>query len=194
MGETEKQGKRFLMKYVLFFVVIAIAALIIWLILNNGKEVKTSTSVSNIDTSLLNCTYTQEENAFFVSRTSIRHEHLIKAMAKGDTISEMVYNYDATYNSEKVAEDEDAKMHADYNFYMRDNNIDAESLNPVFSPVKEKDKITLYLKMEKLNAVTGKLFFLSPEEISDIRTKKDFSIHDLERIYKSKGFSCEYVE
>ena len=197
MGETDKtdkNDKKFLSKFLIVFIMVVALIVIVWFFLNNGTETKTSSSITNSEVSLLRCTFGDTENAFFTSRTSLNHEHEIKVMARDNVMSEMTYNYNATYNSERAAEDDDARMHADYNFYMGDNNTDPESLNPVFSPVKQKDKITLHLKMEKLNAVTGKLFFLSSEDISDIRTKKNFEIGDLEKLYKSKGFSCEYTQ
>lgn len=186
----ENHNKLLALRIICLLGVCLVIGLFCWL-LTYKSETKTSTTLHETDALALECTSTNSENAFFVSKTAQRFEHKLKLVFRGESLRQMSYDFTGTYNSERVASDAEASMHADYNKYMASKNIGTGTLNPNFNAVKSKVRLSLYLDLEKNLEGVGPIFYLTDDEYLKI---KDYKMDDFKKIYKEKGFSCSESE
>ena len=167
---------------------VLIAAVAIFSSFLKSEETYISAETSGIRVGALNCKTSQPSDSFFVSNTALNNDHELKVTYSGERIGRINYIYNGEYDSNDTADTAGSLLHADYNIYMGEN---AESLYPTFSVVENKLKISLYTEYQKLNAKNAKLFFMNADEYHE---SSNYSIHDLKKIYESKGFSCEISE
>ena len=175
------------MKWVAIVILVLLSLVILFIIFWKREE-HTSNDERIISVKLLECSGSGIEDAFFVSDTVQRYTHEIRATFKEEKLDDISYIYNGTYNSPEAVESSASRLHADYNIYMGKNNENPESLNPMFSNLKSKLKITLYSNKTGINPVTATLFFLDPDNLDSIR---NYNINNLGGMYKEKGFVCE---
>ena len=128
-----------------------------------------------------------DKKAFFVSKSVQRYNHEIRVVFKNQRPDAWQYHYNGTYNSNDSAEAAEAALHADYNIYMGENDLEQSSLNPVFSTIKSKVQISLYGDEKTITPATARFFFLESDELNNIF---DSTIDDLKKDYEDDGFSC----
>ncbi|MBR3180079.1 hypothetical protein IKF57_00900 [Candidatus Saccharibacteria bacterium] len=170
---------------------IGLIAVILIIILSQGKETYTSNGGQTVQVNSLTCSGSNIDGALFVSDTAQRYTHEIKATVSSNKLREISYKFNATYNSREAVEDAKAVLMAKYNIYMDENGLVPEILNPVFSPLNSKLQVTLFAKREKIDRVTARIFFLTEDDIEKI---DKMNLADWERSYEKKGFSCQSNE
>ena len=186
-----KEKKNKIGWWVILAVVIIVILATFVILLSQGEENYTSGDERTTKINALDCANSNTQEAFFSSDSAQRYTHEIRATFRNDRIENIAYIYEGTYSSTSAAESASATLHADYNIYMGGKKANPESLNPNFSDVKSKLKITLYADKKKIDEVTAKLFFLNENEARDIDT---YTAEKLEELYEGKGFSCTYKE
>lgn len=155
----------------------------LWL---NGSETRHSQSVEKYAISSLDCTASQPNDAFFAEKNAQKRSHKVKITFREDKADKITYTYEGTFSDNTTAEAVSSRFHADYNIYMGDNGLNPESLAPTFSAADATTYINLYGSYDKLNSATEKLFFLTNDEYSGGQSSSY-----LERVYGTKGFSCD---
>lgn len=146
-------------------------------ITNTGKDAKMSVLVCQA--------MAAADEGFFDTSGTHNIKQTIKITFTGDKSDKLSYTYEGTYSSSADASKANDNLHADYNNYM---GADAEKLTPNFSAINDTLKISLFASKNQINAKTGKLFYLSGEEVAKFAEYTDTSLKEL---YKGKGFSCE---
>lgn len=171
-------------------IVVAVILLVAWL-LNSRSETRYSSDKAEENTSSLDCTIsslTEDISNVFDYGTPETTSCQIKMIFKNDKLDVLTFGYNGTYSSEKLAEDEMSRMHADYNGYMSGHNLSQSLLNPTFTRDKETVKITLYSEKGKIDNITAPFFFITSDEFA---LSKDYSEKTMNKIYENKGFSCK---
>ena len=126
---------------------------------------------------------------FFDSSSTNKVKTEIKVLFKNDVLDQLFYTYTGKYSSNDNAEHDEAVQHAKYNIYFGENGASPDILSPSFSTVEDKFSITLYAeKLDYINGITSKLFFISEDEITKF---KGNSIESVKLFYENKGFKCE---
>lgn len=179
-------------------IVIAVALCLIALIaailsiLFSRKETRTTADTTESSVGALYCDSMDPEDPFFTAANVIRASHQLKIIFADSKPDKLTYNYYGTFNAEGVADTARSVLHADYNNYLGANGVDQEILHPTFDYDGSKVKVNLFAEIgSDLNVVTAKLFFLSHEDVNNI---KKYTNEDLTKIYESKGFSCTFKE
>lgn len=168
---------------------LAVVVVVFILILTNGNETYTSERIENNSMDALICSTGGVEDAFFSSETVNQINNEVKITFGQDKISKVFYSYTGVYRSNEVAEEDETRLHAKYNIYMGENNVQQESLSPNYSTAKNDLKISLYVDdLNKINETTAVFFFIDKEEINDFKRS---SMDELAAFYKEKGFSCK---
>lgn len=186
--EKEKNNKKNIVRAVVFAVIVGIVALVIFL-LTYRAETHIYESYQDVDVSSLVCKSSDNESAFFNSETANSVVHKIKIIYSNEVVDKLSYEFEGIYNSEESAEQDNAVLHARYNIYLSQYDMDSESLTPIFQTVDNKMRIKLYLdSYGKMNSVYGKLFFIGDGSMDTIAKK---SVDETRKIYENKGFLCE---
>ena len=187
MSESNRKKQQALYIGVIICILVAVAAILC--LLFTGKETRTSDSRNVYSTDMLSCKSTEPEGAFFVAENAVDNKHEIKVTYENEKPAKISYTLTGNQDTEKAAEQAIASLHAKYNKYMAQYSLDPEALEPIFSDVKEAFKISLIADVDKINTATGALFFLDSTETLKL---KNHANGDLEKIYETKGFSCEF--
>lgn len=164
-----------------------IVAFLVW-IFTNGKETRVSQEQTYSSITSLNCTAPSQEKSFFSSDSATDIKHNLKIVLQDDKIDSISYSYDATFNSDKEAENATAVLHGKYNMYMDEQGANRESYNPVFAQDKTRLKISIYAENKKLVSAMAPILFMTNDEFANI---KNYNTEDFEKIYDGKGFTCE---
>ena len=187
--KTKKSGHTGLIVGVIVFLAVAVGVTMLLLQLFKGIETHESTSGGNESIGSLYCEATNPVDAFFTSTRAQNTKHEIKITFRGDTADKISYTYTGTYETEALAEQDNATLHANYNIYMGEHKVSAESLTPAFSTIENMMRISLFTKQSAINSATANLFFLGPDEYGNL---KNYSGNTIQSIYKNQGFSCEF--
>ena len=187
MSESNRKKQQTLYIGVLICILVAVA--VILCLLFTGRETRTSDNGNVYSTDILDCESTEPEGAFFVAENAVDNKHEIKVTYQNEKPSKISYTLTGNYSTERAADQTIASLHAKYNKYMAQYDLDPEILGPVFSNVEEAFKINLITDVDKINSATGMLFFLDSTETIKL---KSYTNGDLEKIYETKGFSCKF--
>lgn len=187
MSEKNKSSQVPIVAIGLLMGIIILIGVAVWLLTNRNETYTTSTSDES-NYSALECTSSHPDDPFFVSETAQRYTHSLKALFTDDTLNEMSYRYEGTYDSNEGAKHAEAWMHGDYNQYMVAGGLNEESLNPVFSIDKSKVIISLYAEKKKINNTVARLFFINDEEYVKIGK---YTPDNYRKMYEARGFTCK---
>ena len=186
--EKEKDNKRNMVRAIVFAVIVGIVALVI-LLLTYKTETHIYETYQDVDVSSLVCESNDNESAFFNSETASSVEHKVKIKYSNGTVDKLAYEFEGIYDSEESAEHDNAVLHARYNNYLGQYNIDGESLTPVFQTIDNKLRIKLYLdSYGNMNSAYGKLFYIGSGSLDTVAKKP---MDETRKIYENKGFSYE---
>ena len=172
--------------------ILLVLLIIILYILMNGNETRTSDDEESESVSALVCAIGNREEAFFYSTTANTVTNEIKATFKKGQFDKLFYTYKGVYRSEDLANEEEARFHADYNIYMGHNDLQPNSLNPTYSVPGNKIVLSLYTDdYSKINRITSEFFFISPDDIEKYR---NYSLDEMKNYYENKDFACQIVK
>lgn len=164
--------------------------LIIFLVfqqLMGGTEERTTGTIPDSTISLVTCTATNPDDAFFSASSAVlggSHEIKITSL-KNSAPDKIFYTYITNYASNEEASRAEAQMHASYNQRLTADNT--QKLSPSFSVVDDKLQITLFSPVSKLTSLTAQPFFITAEDFSSL---SNLDVPTLTELYQSKGFSC----
>lgn len=171
---------------------VAASIIIVLILLGNSlfhnTEQRTSDSDAIVALRALECTAPDPAEAFFNATYAVDVQHQVKVTYRNDIAESFFYSYAGTYASNDAASQAEARLHADYNIYMKSA---AEDFTPTFSVVDDTLRIALFSPASELGSATAKMFFISPEEFTDLER---YDINAIEQIYTSKGFSCKFAD
>ena len=185
----EEKKKR--IGYVVLALILLVVVIFI-LFLLNGSETRTSEPTEKDEVSALHCKAGRIEEGFFVSDTANTSNNEIKITYSGNKLDKMYYSFKGVYRSDEVANEDEYRMHAKYNIYMGENNIEQESLSPNYSVVDSKFQLSLYVdSYDKINNVTAVFFFIDKEDIPKFNT---YSLDTLKSYYEKQDFECEIIK
>lgn len=186
--ENKKKNKKSSIVYAIIIAVIAgLMALVIYM-LTNKKETHTYRTQDNGEISALVCTTNDNESSFFASETASSINHTVKLIYKDNKVEKISYEYDGKYNSSEEAKHDDAVLHAKFNIYLGEHNIEQDVLTPVFQHNGDGVTIRLYLdNYNEMNSAIGKIFYIG-SGIKDTVAKN--SLEETKKIYENKRFSC----
>ena len=195
MGEVEeKKYGSLATKMLLLALALAVVAGIAWL-LTSQTETRVSKKVGENEYGSLECTIDSmsAELAPVIEPKDLGEsmKYDIKMLFENGGLSTISYAFDGVYASEDTAEIVRASLHADYNKYMANNGISAESLNPVFAHDGHDVKISLYAERKKLSSAVAPVFLISRDEYGRMN---DFSLESMQKLYEGKGFTCSTHE
>ncbi|MBR3236108.1 hypothetical protein IKF92_00275 [Candidatus Saccharibacteria bacterium] len=185
--EEEKKSK--MLKLIgSLLVLLGVFAVIILLILTNGGETRTSDNSDGDVVSALVCRSGGRDDGFFKSEKANNLTNEVKVTFSDKTYDKIYYSYEGVYRATEVADEDEVRMHADYNIYMGDNNLSDNLLSPSYSVAKNKLHMTLIADDKSdLNQVTAVFFYV---EKDDLEKFKNFSMGEMRKYYESKDFSC----
>ena len=176
---------------VLIGVILLIVAAFI-AIFANGKETRTSEPVGGEHISAVYCTAKGMEERFYYSENVNTVENEIKITYTNNSIDKLHYSYDGVYRSYDVMKQDDGVFQAKYNNYMSENGRKSEDLSVAYDEMNTKLHIGVYAdSVDKLNEVTAVFFFVSKEDVNQF---KKYSMEEVSKYYKNKGFSCNIVK
>lgn len=187
MKDKKKESGYLIAGTFILATIIVLILVVVWFFTNNHETI-ISEEFNQGAVSSLECSSTDDEDAFFSSEAAQRFEHIIKILFYDENLKETSYRFNATYNSDSMAEKNKVKLHADYNKYMSAVGLNSESLNPVFSMDKSKLMVSLYAEAKKLDSAVARLFFIDTDDYAKI---SDYSVDDFSKMYESKGFTCK---
>ena len=195
MGEMEEKKYRSLAtKLLIAALLLAVVAGIAWL-LTSQTETRVSRKVGENEYGSLECTIgsMNEELAPVIEPKDLGEsmKYSIRMLFENGELSSISYTFDGVYAAETVAENVRASLHADYNKYMGNNGVSAESLNPVFMHDGHDVKISFYAERKKLSSAVAPVFLISRDEYGRMN---DFSLDNMQKLYEGKGFTCNAQE
>ena len=187
--EDDRKKKKLIIDAVIVAAIVGIIALAIML-LTYKRETRITDTYANVDKAALSCySDNNTESGFFYSDAVSKVRHEIKIVYNDGSIDKVSYAYSGEYDSSDAAEHDDAVLHARYNIYMGEHDMNSGSLNPVFISSGNKLTISLYLDgYKKMNSVLGKLFYIGSASMETIGKN---SVEETKKHYENKGFSCE---
>ena len=183
---TTKQ-KTFRIIFILVFIVLIISLIFI-LLTPKETYVHGDGDAQMVFTDILQCKSSNPDVSFFTYDAE-KSEHTIKIIFKDNKINKINYTFDGNFSSDKKAETTLSQMHAEYNTYMGGTSIYQENLTPTFSLLGSEIIINLFIDEKYFVPSTAKIVFLDGNEYVRAR---DGNIDEIEEIYKSKGFLCDY--
>ena len=187
----KKHKRRFGIAEFLFLILIAGIVVVAFLVFAGRGEVRTSESEQADNTSILVCKASDPANKFFSYKTENSAVHEVKIIFDNGDLDKINYNYTARYATNDEVETALSWMHADYNNYMGTISVYQEDLTPTFSAVGTEAIINLYFGGKTLNSETARFVFLTSDEYAKI---KNMSTKSIEKMYRGKGFSCNFSE
>ena len=195
MGEVEEKKYRSLViKILLLILILMVVAGIVWL-LTSQTETRVSNKMGENEYGSLECTIGSmtAELAPVIEPKDLGEsmKYNIKMLFENGGLSTISYAFEGVYVSEDTAEHVRASLHADYNKYMAGNGVNPEGLNPIFAHDGHDVRISLYAERKKLSSVVAPVFLISRDEYGRMN---DFSLEGMQKLYKSKGFSCDAHE
>ena len=185
MQEQPKNNKKWIRIILLALLVVVIVVIVVLLFRTNETYTSDGGTSEKIDS--LTCTASELEDPFFKPENDGELEHMIKATFKGGKLDKLSYSLEGKFSSDETAEYVEADLHADYNIYMGKNNLSQSMLNPSFSAVENRVKVSLLTDAKNLTNNTIVFFFLNMDEFQTVRR---YSMRDLAKLYENKGFSC----
>ena len=111
-------------KIVVALVVLAVIIYIIWWALQPKTTTSSETSESAVVTSMT-CTAGNIENPVFAAADTQNASYTINLLFRDDELSQLTYQYTATYDSEEAAEAQLPALLADYNLDLQDRGLSA---------------------------------------------------------------------
>lgn len=186
MSESKRKKQHSLYIGIIVCILVAVAAILCLLFTGKETYVSEGDNIESVDA--LYCRASEQEDSFFGKENVINDKHEIKITQRQDEIDKISYTYIGYYGSEKEAKDANAVLHAKFNNYMGEHNLEPSVLGPVFSVVKDNLRINLMTEISNINEAIGKLFFLDPAGINSVRNNK---LESLKKLYSSQGFVCK---
>lgn len=188
MVSSSKRAKQVwsLVAVIIVVVAVIVALVLIGNLVFKNQEQRISSNEGQTVVRSMDCVAKQPQDAFFQDELATEAEHEIKVTYRNNDANKISYVYDGEYATFNDAEDAEAKLHADYNIYMKDL---ADSFSPNFSVIEDELKVSLFADAYDLGSATARMFFITPEEFENM---EDYNIDDLKQIYESKGFQCEF--
>lgn len=174
-------------KVIVFFILIAMIAIILY-IFTNGRETHIKNSGNSYSIEILYCFNNNPAHSFFSDNNIIDNKHEIKITYRKNEANNISYTYTGVFSSKEKADNVNAILHAKYNTYMGQYNLSPTILGPVFSVVENKFKINLYASIDSINSIVSELFFLDSNEATKLKNE---SIDELKTLYINKGFQCK---
>ncbi len=169
-----------------------IALAIFIAIFANGSEIRTSEPQENNSISAVYCTAKGMEDRFYYSENVNTIENEIKITYDKNSIDKLYYSYDGVYRSYDVMKQDDGVFQAKYNNYMNENGQKPEELSVAYDEMNTKLHIGIYAdNVSKLNEATAVFFFINKEDVNQF---KKYSLEEVSKYYKNKGFSCNTVK
>jgi len=189
--EKMKEDKHNLLgiKILIFALVLVVVAGMVWL-LTNKKETVVNSDYKGHNFDSLECrseTLADDFEPVISPGEAERSEYALKLLFDDDELSNISYEFSGIYASDKAAEGAEAWFRTDYNKYMGENGINAESLNPVFMNTDNNLKISLYAERKNFTSSVVPIFLIDREEYGML---SDLSLNNLKKLYENKGFSC----
>ena len=188
---SESNTRRQQILYIGIVVAIVIALIAILCLLFNGNRTYTSDNGTSYSISVLHCEASDIDGAFFAPDNTINNKHEIKITYQQDTVNKISYTYKSDYQTTASADNVNAVLHAKYNKYMAQYDLDPMTLNPIFSVIDNKLSINLLSEVSDINTPIGVLFFLDSNEVTQITHT---SLDSLSKVYTQKGFVCKIKE
>lgn len=186
---SDKKSKKLMVDIIVVAAVVGIIALVIF-VLTYKRETHIIETYENGEASALVCSSNSNdaELNFFNGDDMVSVMHELKLVYSNGKVKKISYEFDGEYDSKKAAEHGDAVLHAKYNTYMGEHEINNSILTPVFQVLDNRLNIKLYLeRYEDMNSVFGKLFYIGSSNIDAIGKN---SAEETKKHYEKKGFSC----
>ena len=177
----------------LILIGIGLIALAIFIaIFVNGSETRTSEPQDNNSISAVFCTAKGMEDRFYYSENVNTVENEIKITYNNGSIDKLYYSYDGVYRSHDVVKQDDGAFQAKYNYYMSENGKKSDDLSVTYDEMNTKLHIGIYADgADKLNETTAVFFFINKDDVNQF---KKYSLEEVSKYYKDKGFSCNIVK
>ena len=185
---SEEKKKR--IGYVLVLLAILLGVAFFIILISQKKTSYTSEDISFDKQEVLICSTGDNGAAFFQISGVTEVKHEVKIILSNQKINKLFYLYNGKTGSEEQAEAAMTSMHATYDIYMGKNNSSyASKPTANFSHVGNEVRADIYSKVDSINSVTAKFFFLDGDRISEILEKNGEELKDY---YTIRGFSCEH--
>lgn len=188
-GNTSKHKKRFgVVEFTALILIIAIVVILLLTLTGNSASY-TSDVIKENSISILDCKSENPNEKFFSHNAESAVIHEIKITFDDNTIDKLTYTYTGRYATNSEAKDALSWMQGDYNKYMGTTSVYQEDLTPTFSAIGTEAIINLYFNANTFNSETARFVFLDDGEYT---AAINMSAKNIEKIYREKGFSCEF--
>ena len=155
----------------------------------NGSETRTSATEISHPVDALICKSTNPEGGFFKLPDNTESKHEIKITYEDGQSKKISYSLNNTFDDETAAKNNVASLHADYNIYMGENNLNVNTLSPSFVSSGNVVRLNLFATLVNLKASVSQFFFLTSNELSVVLSGSETSAN---KIYTSKNFTCTF--
>lgn len=187
MKEEKEKRNKVLMRAAMAIMALVLVIILLYLI-TQKRETRTSEANNESEISALTCRTNSNEFAFFVAKTANEVEHELRLVYSDGKLDKMSYVFRGEHVSNESARQEVTNLHAQYDTYIGQYDMDPNSLTPNFKPSENKSSIMLYLdNYKKMNSVYGKFFFINSGDIDKLGK---YSKEETKNYYENKGFSC----
>lgn len=187
--EKSNHKKRFGVVEFTALILIIVIVVILLLFLTGKSESYTSNTTRENSISILDCKSEKPNEKFFSHNAESTATHEIKIIFDNNAIDKLTYTYIGRYVTNTEAKDAISWMQGDYNKYMGTTSVYQEDLTPTFSVIGTEAIINLYFNTNTFNSETARFVFLDDGEYT---AAKNMSAKNIEKIYREKGFSCEF--
>ena len=168
-------------------VVGAILVVFLW-----PREVRTSESLDE-PTSIasLVCETDYMVQPFFSDTAAKTQRYVIKTTYQDGEFSNVSFSYVGIFGSDEEADAAESKMHAKFNLFMYDYNLDPEKYDPNFRNLENEARVDLFSSAKNMSDAFVHVI-LSYNDAAYTFVKSGHE--DLSSIYNKIGYSCEYSE
>lgn len=187
MSSSKSKSLKIVATITFLAAIVLIAILIAKMFEGDSSYTSTGENVTSVD--VLSCAANTKIKSFLNTELANKVEHKILVTFNNERPDEISYNISATYTDKTSYEKEGRIWATDYGIYMGGNNLKEDSIKNTFSTDDgNKAWANFYAKVSDINAVTGKIFLLSDDNYTVVRS---YDMDKLAKYYNSLGFNCE---
>ena len=188
MEEIEKKQKKMAGLWPVFVIIFLLVMIVVFLLIKMAGDTTTSGGFpGNESTKSLTCESNKYTYSFFTYDHSTRKESTFTATFKNDRLSNISFMYLLYYQTDEQVTESEAVNHAAMNISFSNSGLGADMFNATYAKMVTNDKVmkmSLFANVTDINDVTSKYWLL--ESIKN----KDYSLNDIQSVYRKAGFDC----
>lgn len=163
-----------------------VCAVIITIILINGKTETSGQKPADIKSESLACENHSTRYVFAEYDNSKTKTLKVVSNYYNGKLDSISLLYTLYYDDKTQINASESSNHADMNISFSKNGLNADALNAHYSKTEDLLKISLYATSSELNPATAKYFMIEPKNQTNLPT----TINEYQENYEQQGFTC----